>query len=187
MSVAALQEFAPGALSSCGQSKGVRNLQRAEDIPPAGLRMAKAEGDNPAMKGKMFVAPLPASIPNPPTLATVAASSISASCANPEAAWKFIKFDAGKKWAVQRAKIANWMPLRNDLADEPEIKSDPTLLQFIRIGQNARSYPLPHPVWAEIAANDIVDAVQKALLQPDKTEDIFKDLDTRLTKKLRDI
>jgi len=29
--------------------------------------------------------------------------------------------------------------------------------------------------------------MQKALLQPDKTEDIFKDLDTRLTKKLRDI
>jgi len=149
--------------------------------------MAKAEGDNPAMKGKMFVAPLPANIPDPPTLATVAASSISTSCANPEAAWKFIKFDAGRKWAVQRAKIANWMPLRNDLADEPEIKSDPTLLQFIRIGQNARSYPLPHPVWAEIAANDIVDAVQKALLQPDKTDDIFKDLDARLTKKLRDI
>ena len=42
---------------------------------------------------------------------------------------------------------------RHDLADEPEIKADPTLLQFIKIGQNARSYPLPHPVWAEIAAN----------------------------------
>ena len=61
------------------------------------------------------------------------------------------------------------------------------LAQFVRIGGNARSYPLPHPVWAEIAANDIVDAVQKALLAPDKTEEIFRDLDARLTKKLRDI
>jgi len=77
--------------------------------------------------------------------------------------------------------------LRNDLGDDPEINADPMLAQFVRIGRNARSYPLPHPVWAEIAANDIVDAVQKALLAPDKTDEIFKDLDARLTKKLRDI
>jgi hypothetical protein len=46
---------------------------------------------------------------------------------------------------------------------------------------------LPSPVWADIAANDIVDAVQKALLAPEKTEQIFRELDARLTKKLRDI
>jgi len=149
--------------------------------------VAKVVGDNPAMAGKSFVAAPPANVPNAPTLATVTASSISSSCANPDAAWKFIKFDAGRKWAVARAKVANWMPLRNDLADDPEIKADPMLLQYVQIGQNARSYPLPHPVWAEIAANDIVDAVQKALLAPEKTDEIFRDLDARLTKKLRDI
>jgi ABC-type glycerol-3-phosphate transport system substrate-binding protein len=149
--------------------------------------IAKVVGDNPAMKGKSVVGPIPANVPNAPTLATVTASSISSSCANPDAAWKFIKFDAEKKWAIERAKVANWMPLRNDLADDPAIKADPLLEQFVRIGQNARSYPLPHPLWADIAANDIVDAVQKALLAPEKTEAIFRDLDTRLTKKLRDI
>lgn len=147
----------------------------------------KVVGDNPAMKGKSFVAPGPANIPNAPTLATVSASSIASSCPHPEAAWKFIKFDAGKKWAVERARVANWMPLRNDMADDPAIKADPLLAQFVQIGTNARSYPLPSPIWAEIAANDIVDAVQKALLQPDKTEEIFKDLDVRLTKKLKDV
>jgi multiple sugar transport system substrate-binding protein len=149
--------------------------------------IAKVVGDNPAMKGKSFVAPPPANVPNAPTLSTVTASSISSSCQHPDAAWKFIKFDADRKWSVARAKVANWMPLRNDLADDPEIKADPLLAQFVRIGGNARSYPLPHPVWAEIAANDIVDAVQKALLAPDKTDEIFRDLDARLTKKLRDI
>ena len=149
--------------------------------------IAKVVGDNPAMAGKSFVAPGPANIPNAPTLATVTASSIASSCPNPEAAWKFIKFDAGRKWAIARAKVANWMPLRNDLADDPEIKADPMLLQYVKIGENARSYPLPSPVWAEIAANDIVDAVQKALLAPDKTDEIFRDLDVRVTKKLRDI
>jgi len=29
--------------------------------------------------------------------------------------------------------------------------------------------------------------VQKALLAPDKTDEIFRDLDVRVTKKLRDI
>jgi len=149
--------------------------------------IAKVVGDNPAMAGKSFVAPIPANVPNAPTLATVTASSISASCPHPDEAWKFIKFDAGKKWAIERARVANWMPLRNDLADDPAIKSDPMLEQFVRIGQNARSYPLPHPLWADIAANDVVDAVQKALLAPDQTEAIFKALDAKLDRKLRDI
>jgi hypothetical protein len=61
------------------------------------------------------------------------------------------------------------------------------LAQFVQMGNNARSYPLPSPVWADIAANDIVDAVQKSLLAPDKTDAIFRELDAKLTKKLRDI
>jgi len=55
------------------------------------------------------------------------------------------------------------------------------------MGSNARSYPLPHPAWAEIAAVDIVDAVQRALLAPEKTDEIFRELDVKVTKKLRDI
>jgi ABC-type glycerol-3-phosphate transport system substrate-binding protein len=148
--------------------------------------IAKVIGDNPAIEGKMFVAPMPSRIPNAPTLATVSAHSISQSCRNPEAAWRFIKFDMDKKWAIERAVVANWMPLRRDLANEPRIQADPLLAEFVRIGTNARSYPLPHPAWADIAANDIVDAVQRALLEPARTEAIFRDLDTRLTRKLRD-
>lgn len=149
--------------------------------------VAKVIGDNPKIEGKMFAAPLPAQIPNAPTLATVSAHSISQSCPNPEAAWSFIKFDMDKKWAIERATKANWMPLRRDLANEPEIKADPMLAQFVQIGTVAKSYPLPHPAWADIAANDIVDAVQKALLEPAKLEEIFKELDVKLSKKLKDI
>lgn len=149
--------------------------------------VAKVNNDNPAMKGNMFVAPIPVNVPNAPTMSTMTASSISASCPHPDAAWKFIKFDADKKWSIERAKAANWMPLRNDLANDPQVKADPMLAQFVQIGTRARSYPLPSPIWAEIAAGDIVDAVQRALLQPEKTDEIFRDLDVRLTKKLRDV
>lgn len=149
--------------------------------------VAKVTEDNPAMKGNIFVAPIPSNVPNAPTMSTMTASSISASCAHPDAAWKFIKFDADKKWSIERAKVANWMPLRNDLANDPQVKADPMLAQFVQIGTRARSYPLPSPIWAEIAAGDIVDAVQRALLQPEKTDEIFRDLDARLTKKLRDV
>jgi multiple sugar transport system substrate-binding protein len=147
--------------------------------------IAKVIGDNPAIAGKMFVAPMPANIPNAPTLASVSAHSISQSCRYPEQAWRFIKFDMDKKWAIQRAVKANWMPLRRDLVNEPELKADPMLAEFVRIGANARSYPLPHPAWADIAVNDIVDAVQKALLEPARTDEIFRDLDVRVTRKLR--
>ena len=33
--------------------------------------------------------------------------------------------------------------MRNDLTDDPAIKADPLLAQFVQIGTNARSYPLP--------------------------------------------
>jgi ABC-type glycerol-3-phosphate transport system substrate-binding protein len=149
--------------------------------------VAKVAGDNPAMADAMFAAPPPRNSDNAATLASVSPTSISAGCPHPEAAWKFIKFEAEPKWSVMRAKVANWMPLRRDLLDQPEIKSDPMLVTFLKIGQNARTYPLPHPLWADIAAGDIVDAVQKALLAPDQVEAIFRELDSKLTKKLKDI
>lgn len=152
----------------------------------ANWAVAKAEEDNPALKGKLIVAPSPSKVTNAPTLATVTSTSIGAGCAYPDAAWKFIKFEADAKWSIKRAKVSNWMPIRNDLAGEPEIKSDPILSAFLKIGENAKPYPIPLPIWADIAAGDIVDAVQKALLAPDTVEAVFKDLDARITRKLKD-
>jgi ABC-type glycerol-3-phosphate transport system substrate-binding protein len=149
--------------------------------------VAKVAGDNPAMANAMVAAPIPTNAPNATTLATMTPTSISSSCAHPDEAWKFIKFEAEPKWSIMRAKVANWMPLRSDLVDNPEIQGDPMLKAFLEMGRNARTYPLPHPLWADIAAGDIVDAVQKALLDPDKTEAVFKELDVKLTKKLNDL
>ncbi len=150
--------------------------------------IAKVVGDNPALKGKMFVAAGPANVPNAPTLASVAASSISASCPHPDAAWKFIKFDAGKKWTVERAEGRELdADAQRHGRRSRRSRPIPLLAQFVAIGNNARSYPLPSPIWAEIAANDIVDAVQRALLAPEKTDEIFTDLDAKVTKKLKDV
>lgn len=149
--------------------------------------VAKVVGDNPDLEGKMFVADPPMNVDRKTTVATMTADSISSSCAHPDEAWEFIKFNNERKWAVQRATIANWMPLRNDIGSEPEIQDDPMLRKFVEIGGYARTYPLPHPHWADIAANDIVDAVQQALLAPDRIEEIFTELDARLTEKLNDI
>ena len=160
-------------------------------VPPiiAGclLAIAKVAGDNTAMKDSMFAAPIPMNAPNGTTLAGQTSTSISSSCAHPEMAWKFIAFEADPKWSVMRAKVANWLPLRTDLVDHPELKDDPVLRAFLKFGEKARGYPLAHPLWADIAAGDIVDAVQKAMLQPDTVEAVFKDLDARLTKKLNDL
>jgi multiple sugar transport system substrate-binding protein len=148
--------------------------------------IAKVVGDNPEMAGKMFVAFPPMHADQKATLATMTADSISSNCEHPDEAWEFIKFNNEPKWAIQRAKVANWLPLRSDLLNEPEIKEDAMLAQFLEIGQYARTYPLPHPAWAEIAAKDVVEAVQAALLEPARTEEIFKALDEKLDTKLND-
>ena len=72
------------------------------------------------------------------------------------------------------------MPLRNDLADDPAIKADPDARAVRADRHTTRAATRCRiPLWADIAANDIVDAVQKALLAPEKTDEIFRDLDAR--------
>lgn len=148
--------------------------------------IAKVEGDNPALKGQLLVVPPPHQVSPPPVLFTQTDSSISASCQHPEAAWKFIVFEAQPRWAVQRAQIANWLPLRRDLADDPQLRADAAMAAFLAMAAQARAYPLPSPIWADIAATDIVAAVQRAVLNPDQVERIFRELDTQLTRKLKE-
>ena len=147
---------------------------------------AKVVGDNPEIADKIFVAFPPMNTDDKVTLATLTADSISSDCEHPEAAWEFIKFNNERKWGIQRARIANWMPLRNDLIDDPEVQQDPMLVKFLEFGQHARAYPLPHPSWADISANDIVKAVQAALLEQGTVEEVFTQLDKDLTSKLND-
>ena len=110
--------------------------------------IAKVEGDNPALKGQMVVGPPPATIPDPPVVFTQAVASIGAGCAHPDEAWKFITFESGKKWAAMRAEVADWLPLRRDMLDDPAIRKSPDMLAFLKMAQNARAYPLPTPVWS---------------------------------------
>lgn len=157
------------------------------DMRTAYWAVAKVIGDNPAMKGKMFVAANPAGPGGKSaTIATMDATSISTDCKHPEAAWKFIKFEAEPKWAIERARVANWVPLRADMIDDPAIKADPVLAKFLEIGKTAHPYPPFHPAWGDIAVKDVVEAVQRSLLDPAKTEQAFRDLDERATRKLKE-
>jgi ABC-type glycerol-3-phosphate transport system substrate-binding protein len=148
--------------------------------------IAKVEGDNPALKGQMIVGPPPATLPNPPVVFTQAVASVSSSCKAPDDAWKFIEFESQPKWAVMRATVADWLPLRRDLVNNPEIQKNPDMVAFLKMAQNARAYPLPTPIWADIGSIDIVNAVQQAILHPDQIDQIFKALDETLTRKLRE-
>jgi ABC-type glycerol-3-phosphate transport system substrate-binding protein len=147
---------------------------------------AKVLGDNPDLAGSLFAAPNPTTTGLPVTLATMTADSISSNCEHPEAAWEFIKFNNQPKWAVQRALVSNWMPLRSDLLDNAEVLADPVLAKFLEFGQTARTYPLPHPAWAEISTTDIVNAVQRALLGQGTIAEVFAQLDRDLNAKLND-
>ena len=149
--------------------------------------VAKVVGDNPAITDKIAVAFPPMNTGTKVTMATMAADSISKDCKHAEAAWKFIKFVNDREWGIKRALVSNWMPLRTDLATDPAVKKDSMLVQFLEYGNVARAYPLPHPLWADIAANDIVGAVQSALLKQATVKDAFSKLDAALNAKFKEI
>jgi len=149
--------------------------------------VAKVVGDNPAIKGKIAVAFPPMNGEKKVTMTTMAADSISKDCKHVEAAWKFAKFANDKEWGVKRALVSNWMPMRTDLTTDPEVKKDPMLVQFLEYGKVARAYPLPHPMWADIAANDIVAATQSALLKQVPIKEAFAKLDADLAKKFKEL
>jgi len=149
--------------------------------------VAKVVGDNPAIKDKIAVAFSPMNTDKKVTLATMAADSISKDCRHVEAAWKFIKFVNEREWAIKRITVSNWMPMRNDIAGDPEASKDPLLAQFLEYGRYARAYPLPNPLWADIAANDIVATVQSVLLKRASVKDAFAKLDADLNRKFKEL
>ena len=149
--------------------------------------LAKVLGDNPELEGDIVVARPPVNDPDGRTVATVTTMSISANCEHPEEAWEFIKFMNKPEYAVQMVAAANWMPLRNDLLDHPEISADPVVQSFIEMGSDAVTIPLPTAAWSQIAQQDVVEAVQRALQEPDRIEEIFTELDQTVTERLNDL
>jgi multiple sugar transport system substrate-binding protein len=148
--------------------------------------LAKVLGDAPDLKNDILVAAPPANSPDARAVATVTTMSISANCQHPKEAWAFIKFMNEPEWGVRMVTAANWMPLRNDLLTLPEIAGDPIVRKFLDIGATALTIPLPTPAWEQIASKDVVEAVQRALNEPDRTEAIFADLDKLVTKRLNE-
>lgn len=149
--------------------------------------LAKVLGDNPDLADDLLVAAPPANSEDAMSVATLTTVSISANCEYPEQAWEFIKFMNEPEWAVRMVSAANWMPLRTDLLDRPEVAGDPIVQTYLEIGANSLTIPLPTPAWEQIASKDVVEAVQRALQEPDRVEEIFTDLDALVTQRLNDI
>lgn len=149
--------------------------------------LAKVLGDNPALEGQMLVSAPPANSDDARAVATLTTMSISSNCEYPAEAWEFVKFMNEPEWTSRMVTAANWMPLRNDLLDRPEIASDPIVQKYLEIGSTALTIPLPTPAWEQIASKDVVEAVQKALQEPDRVEEIFTELDALVTERLNDI
>jgi ABC-type glycerol-3-phosphate transport system substrate-binding protein len=135
----------------------------------------------------LLVAPPPANSEDARSVATLTTMSISSNCAYPAEAWKFIKFMNEPQWTSQMVAAANWMPMRNDLLDDEQIASDPIVQTYLEIGSTALTIPLATPAWEQIASKDVVEAVQRALQEPDRVEEIFTELDAVVTQRLNDI
>jgi len=149
--------------------------------------LAKVLNDNPDLKGKLLVAWPPANTDQPRTVAKITAEMISSSCEHPEQAWKFLQHIVSPKWQTRAMLEANYMPLRTDVAEQPEIKNDPVVAKFLEIGAVAKTIPAPTPVWADVAGKDVVQALQEALLEPERLTEILQELDKTVTAKLNDL
>jgi len=149
--------------------------------------LAKVLGDNAELEGEILVAAPPSNSPDARAVATLTTMSISSNCEHPEEAWEFIKFMNEPEWTARMVTDANWMPMRNDLADIPEIANDPIVNTFLDIGATALTIPLATPAWEQIASRDVVTALQRALEEPDRVVEIFTELDTLVTERLNDI
>lgn len=149
--------------------------------------LAKVLGDNPDLKEDILVSAPPTNSDDAATVATISTMSISANCEHPQEAWEFIKFMNEPEWAVQMVSAANWMPLRNDLLDNPAVANDPIVQKFLEMGSTSLTIPLATPAWEQIATRDVVEAVQRALQEPGRLEEIFTELDALVTQRLNDI
>ena len=86
-----------------------------------------------------------------------------------------------------RASVADWLPLRRDMLDDPAIQKDPDMLAFLKMAQNARGLSAADAGLVRYRhASTSSNAVQKAILNPDQIEPIFRALDATLTRKLKE-
>jgi multiple sugar transport system substrate-binding protein len=141
--------------------------------------------DNPDMRGNIMVATPPLA-EDGKTVVVVVSNAISNDCQAPAEAWEFVKYMNQPKWAMERQKKASWMPLREDVLDDPYFKEDPLAAAFMGMTKKGIVYPLPHPAWNDIAENDVVAAMQEALLDPESRTQVFETLDENVTNKLAD-
>ena len=143
--------------------------------------VAKVMGDNPAMKGKLFVAPGPANVPNAPTLATVAASSHLGEL--PESG-SGLEVHQVRRRARNGRSSARRSPtgcrMRNDMADDPAIKADPLLRSSCRSATTRAATRCRRRSGRTSPPTTSSTRCRRALLAPDKTEEIFRELDARL-------
>ena len=116
----------------------------------------------------MFVGPPPATIPasaggvhavlqrRSARVARIPTRPGSSSCSKPQ-----------PKWSVMRATDRRLAAAAQRPDGRPEDPGRPDMVAFLKMAQYARAYPLPTPIWADIGTHDIVNALQKAILDPD--------------------
>ena len=148
--------------------------------------IAKVLGENAELEGDIVVSAPPANSEDARTVATITAMSISSNCEHPKEAWEFIKFMTEPQWAVKMVSASNWMPMRTDVATDPSVAGNEVVQKFLEMGSTALTIPLATPAWEQIASKDVVEAVQRALQEPERVEEIFTELDALVTSRLQE-
>lgn len=87
------------------------------------------------------IAPYPAGLKGNATLLSGSSLAIMKSSKHKAEAWKLLSYLTGREAQLRYSQMSSMLPTRLDAMDDPQLKRDPHVAQFLALAKNGRHYP----------------------------------------------
>jgi multiple sugar transport system substrate-binding protein len=138
---------------------------------------------NPAIRNVTAVAPFPKQVPNAPSLFQAVYNAISANSKHPEEAWQALEYLSRPENSLALYKVTRYGPVRPDVFNRPEVKSDGYAQVLAKVNQHLKPPP-SIPQWERVS-KVIGDAMQRALTGAKTADAAFKEANVQVNQILK--
>jgi ABC-type glycerol-3-phosphate transport system substrate-binding protein len=139
--------------------------------------------ENPAVRGVTAIAPFPRQVANAPSLFQAVYNGMSATSKRPDEAWKLLEYWARPESGLALYKATRYGPVRPDIFNRPEVKTDAYAQVLAKVNQQLKPPPI-HPQWERIS-KIIGDAMQRALTGAKTPDAAFKEANEQINPILK--